>query len=405
MEEIDKLRAQFPTLHQQVNGKPLIYLDNGATTQKPLRVIERISDYYINENANVHRGVHALSQIATDAYEDARKTIQEYIGAEKSHEIIFTKGATDSLNLVAFSLGEGLKEGDEIIISAMEHHSNIVPWQMVCQRKGSVLKAVPFDDNGNLMIEALDDLLTPKTKVVSITQVSNALGTINDIKTIIEKAHAVGAKVVIDGAQGIQHLPINVRELDIDFYAFSGHKVYGPTGIGVLYGKEALLNEMPPYQGGGDMIREVTLERTTYNELPYKFEAGTPNIAGAIGLGEAFKFLKSLDLTAIFKYEEELLEYATKEMKQIEGVRIYGEANHKTSVISFLVDGQHPYDVGTLLDKMGVAVRTGHHCTQPIMDYYCIPGTIRASIAMYNTKEDIDALVASLYKIIPILQA
>ncbi|MCO5269707.1 MAG: cysteine desulfurase [Brumimicrobium sp.] len=403
--DIQAIRAQFPILTQGVHGKPLVYFDNGATTQKPLSVTKRLEEYYTKENANVHRGVHTLSQIATEAYEEARRTIQRYVGAKESHEIIFTKGTTDSINLVAFSIGETLQEGDEIIISQMEHHSNIVPWQMVCQRKGCKLKVIPFDEKGNLMMDEFTKLLSSNTKIVSVTHVSNALGTINDVETIIEKAHQVGAKVLVDGAQSIQHIPVNVSELDCDFYAFSGHKVFGPTGIGVLYGKEAVLNELPPYQGGGDMIKEVTLEETTYNELPYKFEAGTPNIAGAIGLGAAFEFLTSLNMKEVENHEHELVEYATQALKEVEGLRIYGEADRKTSVISFLIDDLHPYDVGTLLDKMGIAVRTGHHCTQPIMQKFCIPGTIRASFSVYNTKEEVDVLVQALHRIVPILKS
>lgn len=401
---IQEIRKQFPILERKVNGRPLVYFDNGATTQKPLSVIQRITEYYMNENANVHRGVHSLSQIATSAYEEARTTIQKYLGARKNYEIIFTKGTTDSINTVASSIGSTLKEGDEVIISEMEHHSNIVPWQMAKERMGFTIKVIPFDDDGNLDMEVYKQLLTPQTKFVSVTQVSNALGTVNDVKTITQLAHKVGALVLIDGAQGIQHLPVNVQDLDCDFYALSGHKIFGPTGIGVLYGKEEVLNKIPPYQGGGDMIKEVTMERTTYNELPYKFEAGTPNIAGAIGLGAAFEFLSTLDMEEVERYEKELLDYATQELKKVEGLRIYGEATKKTSVISFLIDGLHPYDVGTLLDKMGIALRTGHHCTQPIMDKYCIPGTIRASFSLYNTKEEVDILVNALHRIIPMLK-
>lgn len=403
--DIQTLRSQFPILKEKIMGKPLVYLDNGATTQKPLSVINRLEEYYKTENANVHRGVHTLSQTATSAYEGARKTIQEYLGADHSYEILFTKGTTDSINTVAYSFGETLSKGDEIIISEMEHHSNIVPWQMLCERKGCELKVIPMDDKGNLLMDKYEELLSSKTKLVSVTHVSNSLGTINDVKTIIDKAHAVGAKVLIDGAQSIQHLPVNVKELNCDFYALSGHKVFGPTGIGVLYGKEDVLNSMPPYQGGGDMIKEVSFEKTTYNELPYKFEAGTPNIAGAIGLGAAFEFLNTLDMEEVEAYEKELLEYAADALKGIDGIKFYGEADKKTSVISFLIDGLHPYDVGTLLDKMGIAVRTGHHCTQPIMDKFCIPGTIRASFSLYNTKEDVDILVEALHKIVPILKA
>ncbi len=402
--DIQKIRSQFPILDKTVQGKPLIYFDNGATTQKPISVIKRINEYYSNENANIHRGVHTLSQEATSAYENARKVIQKYVGAKESHEIIFTKGTTDAINLVAFSFGELLQADDEIIISAMEHHSNIVPWQMLCERKGCVLKVIPIDEKGDLKMTALDTLFSKKTKLVAVTHVSNSLGTINDIKSIIDKAHSVGAKVLVDGAQGVQHLPINVQDLDCDFYAFSGHKVYGPTGVGVLYGKENLLNQMPPYQGGGDMIKSVSLQKTEYNVLPHKFEAGTPNIIGGIALGTAFEFLNNLNLPAVFKYEHELLEYGTKELKKIDGLKIYGEAKEKTSVISFLIEDTHPYDVGILLDKMGVAVRTGHHCTQPIMDQFCIPGTIRASFALYNTKEEVNVLTTSLQRAVSILK-
>jgi cysteine desulfurase/selenocysteine lyase len=401
---IEEIRSQFPTLARTVNGKPLIYFDNGATSQKPQVVIDRINKYYTLENANIHRGVHTLSQEATSAYEEARGSIQQYLGAKHSHEIIFTKGTTDSINLVAFSFGELLQSGDEIIISAMEHHSNIVPWQMLCERKGCVLKFIPMSTKGELDLDIYASLLSTKTKLVAVTHVSNALGTVNDIDFIIKSAHNVGAKVLIDGAQSIQHMPVNVMDLDCDFYAFSGHKLFGPTGVGILYGKEAILNAMPPYQGGGDMIKEVTLEKTTYNSLPHKFEAGTPHIAGGIGLGTAFEFLNSLDMKAIEAHEKELLDYATEQLKTIKGIQFYGEATEKVSVISFLVEGTHPYDVGTLLDKMGIAVRTGHHCTQPIMDFYKIPGTIRTSFAFYNTKEEVDMFINAMNKAIGMLR-
>jgi len=402
--DIEKIRSQFPILHRQINGKQLVYFDNGATSQKPQVVIDRITHYYAQENANIHRGVHTLSQEATTAYEEARIGIQRYLGAQHSHEIIFTKGTTDSINLVAFSFGELLEPGDEIIISAMEHHSNIVPWQMLCERKGCILKFIPMSTKGELEMDTYTDLLCEKTKLVAITHVSNALGTVNDIDLIIKTAHHVGAKVLIDGAQSIQHMPVNVADLDCDFYAFSGHKLFGPTGIGVLYGKEALFNAMPPYQGGGDMIKEVTLEKTTYNSLPHKFEAGTPNIAGGIGLGAAFEYLNSLDMEAVQEHEKELLDYATEQLKTIHGIQFYGEATEKVSVVSFLVEGTHPYDVGTLLDKMGIAVRTGHHCTQPIMDFYKIPGTIRASFAFYNTKAEVDIFIKALQRAVDMLK-
>lgn len=402
--DIQAIRSQFPILEVEINGKPLIYFDNGATTQKPKRVLRRMAEYYANENANIHRGVHTLSQNATSSYEEARTTIQKYLGAKESHEIIFTRGTTDSINLVAFSFGELLNPNDEIIISEMEHHSNIVPWQMLCERKNCLLKIIPMNEKGELVLDEYLKLLTPKTKLVSVSHVSNALGTINDVKFIIDEAHKVGSKVLIDGAQSIQHLKVNVQELDCDFYAFSGHKLFGPTGIGVLYGKEDILNQMPPYQGGGDMIKEVTLEKTIYNELPHKFEAGTPHIAGGIGLGEAFKFLETLNMTEVEKYEHELLAYATEKLSQIEGLKLYGTAKNKTSVVSFLIEGVHPYDVGVLLDKMGIAVRTGHHCAQPIMDQFCIPGTIRASFALYNTKEEVDTFINALNRVLPMLK-
>lgn len=401
---IQSIREQFPILNRKIHGKPLVYFDNGATTQKPLSVINRLNDYYAHENANIHRGVHHLSQEATSAYEEARITIQKYLGAAHSHEILFTKGTTDGINLVAFSFGNLLSKGDEIVISAMEHHSNIVPWQMLCERQGCVLKVIPMSTKGELDMDAYAAMLNSKTKLVAVTHISNALGTINDVKNIISRAHDVGAKVLIDGAQSIQHIKVDVQELDCDFYAFSGHKLFGPTGVGVLYGKEAILNDMPPYQGGGDMIKEVTFEKTTYNTLPHKFEAGTPHIAGGIGLGAAFEFIASLDMEAIELHETELLDYATAQLKEIDGIKIYGEAANKTSVISFLIDGTHPYDVGTLLDKMGIAVRTGHHCTQPIMNFYEIPGTIRASFAFYNTKEEVDLMIKALARIIPMLR-
>jgi cysteine desulfurase/selenocysteine lyase len=402
--DITELRQQFPTLSREIHGKPLVYFDNGATSQKPRSVIDRIARFYENENSNIHRGVHTLSQEATTAYEESRITIQRYLNAAHEHEVIFTKGTTDSINLVAFSFGELLNAGDEIIISAMEHHSNIVPWQMLCERKGCVLKVVPMTKSGELMLDEYQALLSEKTKLVSMTHISNSLGTINDVKEIIKRAHAVGAKVLIDGAQSIQHLKVDVQELDCDFFAFSGHKIFGPTGVGILYGKSSLLNQMPPYQGGGDMIKEVTFEKTTYNELPHKFEAGTPDIAGGIGLGAAFEFLNSLDMISVAQHEQELLEYAKDKLSGIEGIQFYGEAANKTSVISFLIDGTHPYDVGVLLDKMGIAVRTGHHCTQPVMQFFDIPGTIRASFAFYNTFEEVDEFIAALNRIVPMLK-
>ena len=391
--DVARVRKDFPTLHQEVYDKPLIYFDNGATSQKPQQVIDAIDHYYSMENSNIHRGVHHLSQLATEKYEESRRTIQRWINAEHEEEVIFTKGTTDSINLVAFSFGETLKEGDEILITGMEHHSNIVPWQMLCQRKGCTLKVADITDNGAIDMDDFRTKLTSKTKLVSVTHVSNALGTINPVQTIISEAHNVGAKVLLDGAQSVQHLKVDMQSLDCDFYAFSGHKVFGPTGIGVLYGKKEILEAIPPYQGGGDMIAKVTFEETTYNELPFKFEAGTPHIAGAICLGEAFKYLEQFDMNELAKYEQDLQQYAQSELLNFEGMRIIGDANDKTSVVSFIVDGVHPFDLGTLLDKQGIAVRTGHHCTQPVMDRFGIPGTVRASFAFYNTKEEIDTFI------------
>jgi cysteine desulfurase/selenocysteine lyase len=391
-------------LERSVNGKNLVYFDNGATSQKPQSVIDAINTYYSFENANIHRGVHFLSQEATAKYELARETIQKYIHAKESCEVIFTKGTTDSINLVAFSFGETLKKGDEILISYMEHHSNIVPWQMLCERKELVLKVIPIHENGELNMEVFESLLSEKTKLLSITHVSNTLGTINPIEKMIKQAHSVGAKVLIDGAQSIQHFPINVQELDCDFFAFSGHKVFGPTGVGVLYGKKEILDSIPPYQGGGDMISKVTFEKTTYNELPHKFEAGTPHISGGIALGKAFNFLNSLNLKDVIEYEHHLLKYAEEQLSQIDGLRIIGTAKNKASVVSFVIDGVHPFDIGTLLDKQGIAVRTGHHCTQPLMDLYQIPGTVRASFAMYNTIEEIDLFILALNRSLTMLR-
>jgi len=401
---VREIREDFPALRQTVYGKNLIYFDNGATSQKPQMVIDAINKYYSKDNANIHRGVHHLSQKATTEYEAARTTIANYLNAGAAHEIIFTKGTTDGINLVASSFGALLKAGDEIIISAMEHHSNIVPWQMLCERVGCILKVIPISKKGELLLEEYEKLLNNNTKLVSITHISNTLGTINPIKKIIQKAHEVGAKVLVDGAQSIQHTRVDVKELDCDFFVFSGHKVFGPTGIGVLYGKEAILNKMPPYQGGGDMILKVTFERTTYNELPFKFEAGTPHIAGAICLGKAFEYLQQFDLKDIEKHELELADYAKDLLLTFEGLHLIGDAKNKTSVVSFIVDGIHPFDLGTILDKQGIAVRTGHHCTQPLMDFYKIPGTVRASFAFYNTKEEIDAFIKALEKGISMLK-
>lgn len=401
---VREIREQFPALRQQVYGKNLIYFDNGATSQKPQLVLDAINKFYSKENANIHRGVHFMSQKATTEYEESRKRIQRYINARKSEEIIFTKGTTDGINLVASSFGELLKTGDEIIISAMEHHSNIVPWQMLCMRKGLSLRVAPINEKGELLLETFKQMLSKKTKLVAITQISNTLGTVNPIKDIVSAAHAVGAKVLVDGAQSIQHMKIDVKEMNCDFYVFSSHKVFGPTGIGVLFGKEELLDAMPPYQGGGDMISRVTFERTTYNELPFKFEAGTPHIAGGICLGKAFEFLESIDLKAAEEHERSLAKYAEDILDTFEGLKIIGEAKNKTSVVSFSVKGIHPFDIGTLLDKQGIAVRTGHHCTQPLMDFFKIPGTVRASFAFYNTKQEIDTFVEALEKSLNMLK-
>lgn len=399
-----EIREDFPALRQTVYGKNLIYFDNGATSQKPQFVIDAINRYYTKDNANIHRGVHHLSQKATNEYEASRKTIATYLNAKHTHEIIFTKGTTEGINLVAYSFGLLLQKGDEVIISAMEHHSNIVPWQMLCERVNCVLKVIPINKKGEIIYDEYLQLLTEKTKLVAVTHISNSLGTINPIKKMIDDAHKVGAKVLIDGAQSIQHTKIDVQALDCDFYVFSGHKVFGPTGIGVLYGKEAILNKMPPYQGGGDMILKVTFEKTTYNELPFKFEAGTPHIAGAICLGKAIEYLNQFNIEDLERHELELADYATDLLLTFEGLHIIGESKKKTSVVSFVVDGAHPFDIGTLLDKQGVAVRTGHHCTQPIMDFYKIPGTVRASFAFYNTKEEIDYFIAALDKAITMLR-
>ena len=398
MFDIQKIRADFPILSRQVNGKPLVYFDNGATTQKPQVVIDAIATYYQEINANIHRGVHTLSQLATDAYEASRTKIQNHINAQFAHEVLFTSGTTHSVNLVANGFASILKSGDEVLVSALEHHSNIVPWQMLCEKTGAVLKVIPMNEKGELVMEKFDQLLSDKTKIVTVNHISNALGTINPIKYMIDKAHQFGAAVFIDGAQAVPHLKPNVQELDCDFYAFSGHKLCGPTGTGILYGKEAWLNKLPPYQGGGEMIKEVTFEKTTYAELPHKFEAGTPNIAGGIVLGTAVDYMNSVGFENIQKQETELLHYATEQLLAIEGLKIYGTAEAKTSVISFNIDGIHPYDIGTIVDKLGIAVRTGHHCAQPIMNFFEIPGTIRASFAFYNTKEEIDVMVEAVKK-------
>ena len=400
---VREIRQDFPALRQQVYGKNLIYFDNGATSQKPQMVLDAINQYYSMDNANIHRGVHHLSQKATSEYEDARETVRRFINAEKKEEIIFTKGTTDGINLVASSFGELLSAGDEIIISAMEHHSNIVPWQMLAERKKLTLKVIPINKRGELLLEEYQNLLSPKTKLVAVTHISNSLGTINPVEQIIEAAHAVGAKVLIDGAQSVQHTKVDMLAMNCDFFVFSGHKVFGPTGIGVLYGKEAILDEMPPYQGGGDMIAKVTFERTTYNELPFKFEAGTPHIAGGICLGTALNYLSRFDPKELEEYERDLTEYAQEMLETFENITLIGTAKNKTSVVSFAVQGIHPFDIGTLLDKQGIAVRTGHHCTQPLMDFYQVPGTVRASFAFYNTREEIDQVIAAVEKSISML--
>lgn len=391
--DIQKIREDFPILNRKVNGSNLVYLDNAATSQKPNAVIESIENYYQQYNANIHRGVHSLSQEATDAYEQARKKVQAFFNAKKDCEIIFTEGTTESINLVASSFTTLVKPGDEILITHMEHHSNIVPWQMLCERTGAKLVVLPMNKNGELEIDQLDKYLTSKTKLVALTHISNGIGVINPIKEIIEKAHAVNAAVLVDGAQACAHVKPDVQALAVDFYVTSAHKMCGPTGVGVLYGKEAWLNKLPPYQGGGEMIKEVTFQKTTYADLPHKFEAGTPNISGGIAFGAALDYLNKIGFDAIAKHENELLQYATTELKKIEGLTIYGDVPNKTALISFNIEGLHPYDIGTILDKMGVAVRTGHHCTQPIMDFFNIPGTVRASFSFYNTIEEVDVLV------------
>jgi len=394
-------REDFPILRQKVHGRPLVYLDNAASSQKPEAVIDAEDRFYREYNSNVHRGVHTLSQVATDAYEKAREKIRKFINASSSREVIFTRGATEALNLVAQSFGRGrLKPGDEVIVSAMEHHSNIVPWQLVCKQTGAVLKVVPINDAGEFLFEEYLKLLGPRTRIVAVVHVSNALGTINPVKRIIEAAHAHNVPVVVDGAQAVPHVKVDVRELGCDFYAFSGHKIYGPTGIGVLYGREHLLDAMPPYQGGGDMIRTVSfVEGSTWNELPYKFEAGTPHIAGGIGLGVALDYVSAIGIEAIAAHEHDLLEYATGLVSEIPGLKIIGTAREKSGIVSFVMDHVHPHDIGTILDHQGVAIRAGHHCAMPVMDRFHIPGTARASFALYNTREDVDTLVAGIHKV------
>ena len=403
--DIQKIRADFPILSRKVNGKPLIYFDNGATAQKPQQVIDAIDNYYKNQNANIHRGVHTLSQQITIAYENARSTIQKHLNAAHPQEIIFTSGTTASINLVASSFGKkNISKGDEIIISAMEHHSNILPWQIVCEEKGAVLKVIPINDSGELLMDDYKKLLSDKTKIVAVTHISNTLGTINPIKEIIELARAKNIPVLIDGAQAVPHTSVNVQALDCDFYVFSGHKLFGPTGVGILYGKEKWLTDLPPYQVGGGTIKTVTFEKTEYADLPLKFEAGTPHIEGGVGLAVAIDYVNSIGLSEIAAYEHELLVYATEALQKMEGLKIIGTAKNKASVISFVVEGLHPFDIGTILDQLGVAVRTGHHCTQPLMQRYGIQGTIRASFAFYNTKEEIDEFIIGLNRAIKMLK-
>ena len=402
--DLVQIRNDFPILHRKVNGQPLVYLDNAATSQTPLPVIDAISNYYKHTNANIHRGVHALSQEATDQYEAARQKIQQHFNAKHAHEIILTSGTTHAINLVANGFASLLNQGDELIVSALEHHANIVPWQMLCQRTGATLKVIPMTDAGILDMDAFDQLVNAHTKVVFVNHVSNALGVINPIEQIIEKAHAVGAAVLIDGAQATPHLIPDVQALNADFYTTSAHKICGPTGIGMLYGKEEWLRKLPPYQGGGEMIDQVTFEKTTYADLPHKFEAGTPNIAGGVGFGAAIDYMNGIGFETIAAHENDLLQHATEKLNKIEGLRIYGDVQNKVAVISFNVDGLHPYDIGTLLDKMGIAVRTGHHCCQPIMDFYQIPGTVRASFAFYNTHEEVERFITGVEKAVSMLR-
>ncbi len=397
--DINKIREDFPALHQLVYKRPLIYLDNAATTQKPKVVIDTLLEYYNKQNSNIHRGVHYLSQQATSAYEDARRVIQKFINASHSHEIIFTRGTTESINLVASSFAKKfLNKGDEIVISGMEHHSNIVPWQIVCEEKQAVLKIIPINESGELIIEEFEKLLNEKTKLIAIAHISNALGTINPVKEIIKTAHSKNIPVLVDGAQAVPHMKVDVQDLDCDFYCFSGHKMYAPMGAGILYGKEKILEELPPYQGGGEMIKDVTFEKTTYNELPFKFEAGTPNVGDGLGLAAAIKYLETIGIDAIHQHESELLEYATKRLLAIDGLKIIGTARNRAAVISFLVGKIHPSDIGIILDKLGIAVRTGHHCAQPIMERYKITGTVRASFGLYNTIEEVDTFIEGVIK-------
>jgi cysteine desulfurase/selenocysteine lyase len=398
--DVQRVRNDFPILAQQVHGKPLVYLDNAATTQKPQAVIDALVGFYARDCANIHRGVHLLSERATHAYESSRSKMRRYLNAADDREIVFVRGATEGINLVAHSYGRGhVGRGDEILISAMEHHSNIVPWQMLCEEQGAILRVVPIDESGAFRFDAYERLLGPRTKLVGVAHVSNALGTINPVKRIIDLAHSRNVPVLVDGAQAVQHLKVDVADLDCDFYVISGHKLYGPTGVGILYGKASLLEAMPPYQGGGDMISSVTFEKTLYNRLPYKFEAGTPNIAGVIGLGAAVDYIESLGIDAICAYEKELLDYGAGALSSLPGVRMIGTAREKTSVLSFTLAGVHPHDIGTILDQEGIAIRTGHHCAQPVMDFFGIPATARASLGLYNTRAEIDALVSGIHKV------
>ncbi len=402
---VDRWRADFPILERTVHDRPLAYLDNAATTQKPRAVIDAVSTYYETTNSNIHRGVHTLSQLATEEYERSRDKIRDFINAGHRREIIFVRGTTEAINLIACCFGQGVKAGDEIVISHMEHHSNIVPWQLLCQRTGAVLRVIPINEAGEIDVEAFDRILGPNTRLVSIVHISNALGTINPIKTLIDKAHRHGVPVLIDGAQAVAHIPVDVQALDCDFYAFSGHKLFAPTGIGVLYGKAGYLEQLPPYQGGGDMIKMVSFEKTVYNDLPYRFEAGTPNIAGTIGLGAAVDYLRSLDRQALQRHEEQLLAYATSRIGELPGVRVIGTARRKAGVLSFVFDDIHPHDVGTILDQHGVATRTGHHCAMPLMEFFKVPATVRASFAFYNTFAEIDRLGQALERVREVFNA
>ena len=402
--DVEKVREDFPILKKRVHGRPLVYLDNAATSQKPQVVIDATTKYYMEENSNVHRGVHYLSDRATEAFEAARVKVQRFLNASRPQEIIFVRSATEGINLVAYSYGRThVKVGDEIIISGIEHHSNIVPWQILCEEKGAILRIIPINDDGDVLIEEYEKLLNEKTKFVSLTHVSNALGTINPVKQMISMAHSWGVPVLIDGAQAVPHMRVDVQDLNCDFYVFSGHKVFGPTGVGIVYGRFSLLTAMPPYQGGGDMIKSVTFEKTIYNDLPFKFEAGTPNIAGGIGLGVTIDYLNQLDMEAVGSHERGLLAYATENLTSIDRVRIIGTAKEKASVLSFVIDGIHPHDTGTILDDEGIAIRTGHHCAQPVMQRFGVPATARASFALYNTKEEVDALIGGIHKVIEVL--